>query len=149
MHANTILCATDFTPTGDLALEHAIALARKLDASVHVLRVAGIEPQATTLDPSHATSAALQLGQQQEVAREQLEKLLASRADAGVPIDGEVRVGDTAPGILGAADDHDVDLIVIGTRGRTGLQRLLSANTAEKVVRHADVPVLAVPGPAS
>jgi len=147
MHPRTILCATDFTPTGEAALREAIGLARRFDARVHVVRVATLQPQATTLDPSHASSAALQLGQRQEVAQADLDRLLGSIDAPDVEIDGEVRVGEAVPGILGAAEDSGADLIVLGTRGRTGLQRFLSANTAEKIVRHADVPVLAVPAP--
>lgn len=60
----------------------------------------------------------------------------------------EVRVmSDRTSGILEHAEEHDADLLVIATHGRRGLARALLGSTAEKVVRHADRPVLVLPGP--
>lgn len=60
----------------------------------------------------------------------------------------EVRVmSDRTSGILQHAEEHEADLVVIATHGRRGLARALLGSTAEKVVRHADRPVLVLPGP--
>jgi nucleotide-binding universal stress UspA family protein len=55
-----------------------------------------------------------------------------------------VASGNPFEKILDAAEDHRIDLIVLGTHGRTGVKRLLIGNVAEKVVRHAPCPVLTV-----
>lgn len=65
----------------------------------------------------------------------------------GKRIASRVVLGEPATGILAAAGD--ADLVVIATRGRKGLARALLGSVAEKVVRHADAPVLVLPGPRS
>lgn len=52
--------------------------------------------------------------------------------------------GQTAPAILEYADEHDINLIVLGTHGRTGLDRLVIGSIAERVVRESPVPVVTV-----
>jgi len=58
------------------------------------------------------------------------------------PWDVEVGSGDPADAILHAAEEHQADLIVMGTHGRTGLAHVFLGSVAEKVVRHASCPVL-------
>ena len=55
-----------------------------------------------------------------------------------------IDTGNPFDRIVGAAEDHRIDLIVLATHGRTGVRRLLIGNVAEKVVRHAPCPVLTV-----
>jgi nucleotide-binding universal stress UspA family protein len=55
-----------------------------------------------------------------------------------------VREGFPASDLLDYADEHDVDLIAMGTAGHTGLGRYLLGSTTERIVRHAEMPVLAV-----
>ena len=53
--------------------------------------------------------------------------------------------GDVADEILGYIDEEDIDLVVMGTHGRSGVRRMLIGSVAEEVVRHSDCPVLTVP----
>jgi nucleotide-binding universal stress UspA family protein len=69
----------------------------------------------------------------------------AAAARAGVEAAVETRVGRPAPAILDAADERSADLIVLGTHGRTGLDRLAMGSVAAAVARDADRPVLTVP----
>ena len=62
----------------------------------------------------------------------------------GVEALHEVQSGPPADRIVGYANEHDIDLIVMGTHGRTGLGRLLMGSVAEAVVRQAECPVLAL-----
>lgn len=72
-------------------------------------------------------------------------KAVAKRAfDAGVDVVREIRWGDPSAAILAYAVENDVDLIVMGTHGRTGYERYLLGSVAEKVVRIAPIPVLTV-----
>jgi universal stress protein A len=78
-------------------------------------------------------------------AREELEKTAASLTTADV--DKRVELGDIAGTICRVAEELAVDVIVVGSHGRTGLQRLFLGSTSEHVVRHAPCPVLVVRQP--
>jgi nucleotide-binding universal stress UspA family protein len=64
--------------------------------------------------------------------------------DSSVPVLTLVRAGESAREIVSAASECDCDLIVIGTHGRTGLDRMMMGSTAERVVRFGPCPVLVV-----
>jgi len=64
-----------------------------------------------------------------------------------VRFEHKLLVGDPASAIVEAAEEENVDLIVLGTHGRTGLTRLLMGSVAENVVRKAKCPVLTVKHP--
>ena len=66
--------------------------------------------------------------------------------DAGVPARSEVRFGDPATEIISAALEHDADAIVVGSHGRSGLERLVMGSVARKVLTHAPMSVLVVRG---
>ena len=69
----------------------------------------------------------------------------ADRAEAaGHPVETDVRVGQAAREILGAVDDHDVDQVVMGSHGRSGVSRVLLGSVAETVCRRSPVPVTVV-----
>lgn len=70
-------------------------------------------------------------------------------ADAGVPVTTAVEVGRPAHHLLEYADANDVDLVVMGTRGRGGLPRRLLGSVTDYVVTHAAVPVHVVPASAA
>jgi nucleotide-binding universal stress UspA family protein len=80
-----------------------------------------------------------------EDAQEKLEELSDRRVPAAMHIRREVRWGNAAETIVEVANEAGCDLIVIGTRGATGLSRLVMGSVTAKVVRMSDVPVLAVP----
>lgn len=62
----------------------------------------------------------------------------------GLAVDTALLMGHPAEEILNFADENNVDLIVLGTLGKTGIKRFLLGSVAENVVRHSDVPVLVV-----
>lgn len=67
--------------------------------------------------------------------------------DRGVDVERHLRRGAPSEGIVDAATDYGVDLIVMGTQGRTGISRIATAgSTTERVVRWTDVPTLVVGG---
>jgi nucleotide-binding universal stress UspA family protein len=118
-----ILVATDFSETSDAAVRVAHAYARAFEARLHVFHVSWPE----------------ELG---------LTKLFAALvADLGqtVPVLAASQRGDAADEIVRYATGHGVDLIVLGTHGRTGVSRLLLGSVAERVIRTAPCPVLTVP----
>jgi nucleotide-binding universal stress UspA family protein len=136
-----VLVPTDGSELAAAAVDHGIAIAAATDARVHVVNVVdvgsvGLAPGALSRSEVHE-----QLVAQGEEATENV----AARArDADVDVVTEVREGTPAAALCEYADDHGVDLIAMGTAGRTGLDRYLLGSTTEQVIRRARVPVLAV-----
>ncbi|WP_433634550.1 universal stress protein [Halomicrococcus sp. NG-SE-24] len=130
-----ILVPTDGSTATQEAAKHAIDVAGKYGATVHALYVVGTE----RLERSDATREELEAE-----GREATEALVDRADDAGVDVVTAVEDGRPSDRILEYVDDEDVDLVVMGTRGRTGVGRVLLGSVAERVVRRADVPVMTV-----
>jgi nucleotide-binding universal stress UspA family protein len=140
-----ILCPIDFSDYSRRALDHAIAIARWYEATVTVLHVFSTAPVAA----AGPGSVVLQPIVLTAVDRGQLladTKAFAETESApGITIEAEVREGNTAAEILEQATSMKADLLVIGTHGRSGFERLLLGSVAEKVLRKASCPVMTVP----
>jgi len=80
-----------------------------------------------------------------EQMKEKLAQLAREQINAEVPVFPHVEKGKPWAEIIRLAEQHEADLIVLGTHGRTGLQHWLLGSTAERVVQHASCPVLVVP----
>ncbi len=137
----TILVPTDFSYAADRALHYAVQLARRQRAQVALLHV--VAPAA--IPSRFLTSVRTDLPQLAELSREHLARL--ARRMGIRPRRAAVKTGQAAEEILRYADELGADLIVIGARGHSKLDRLLIGTTAERVVRHARCPVLVVPLP--
>ncbi|MFB6096034.1 MAG: universal stress protein [Haloferacaceae archaeon] len=134
-----ILVPTDGSPAADRAVEHAIDLATQYGARVHALYVVDANAYSTLEAGTDVVINALEEEGEAAVAE------VAERAEeAGVEAVTEVETGTVHRTILDYADEHDVDLIVMGTHGRRGLDRYLLGSVTEKVVRTADMPVLTI-----
>jgi len=142
MKARKILFPTDFSPYGQEALRWATSLARDTGAVLIIVHVE--EP------PMAYGGGEMYLGAE-EGDREELRKTLVQilPTDPKVPYEHKLLVGDPAAAIVETAETENVDFIVMGTHGRTGLTRLLMGSVAEAIVRKAKCPVLTVkhPGP--
>jgi nucleotide-binding universal stress UspA family protein len=136
-----VLFATDFSDASHNALTFAISIARAYGATVHALHA--ITPEAY-LCATPETAMALE--EMEEGVQEEMEKVAARIS--GVP--NEIIIERSAS-IWAAVDEiihrHNIDLIVLGTQGRTGVRKLLLGSAAETVFRRARVPVLTI-GPA-
>lgn len=146
LHIRTILVPTDFSATAGQALDVARSLARDHRASL-VLFAAVVPAQPTTevFQPLPETGqTASPWAHAEHSVREQLAALAAGISEVAVTTD----VSTAAPGeaIVNAARQHQADLIVMGTTGRSGLARLLLGSVAEHVLRHASCPVLTIKG---
>lgn len=135
---DAILFPTDGSPGSDTALDHALDIARRFDATLHVLSIADTDRDSATVVRGEVVSA---LERQSEAAVESVADRARGR---GVEVVEEVTRGDPTETILEYAADHDVDLLVMPTHGRRGLDRFLLGSVTEKVVRAADVPVLTI-----
>ncbi|WP_323192575.1 universal stress protein [Halostella sp. PRR32] len=137
---DTILVPTDGSEPAYAAADHGIELASRTDAALHVLHVVDLTGVWADVDATAVLDALEEAGQR--AVDDVVER--ASEADLE-SVEASVSSGTPASGIVDYADDHDVDLIVMGTHGRTGLDRYLLGSVAEKIVRVSDIPVLALP----
>ena len=142
MHAEKILFPTDLSPASEQALSWATSLARDTGATILIVHVE--EP------PMAYGGGEMYIGFDEEGTRSELRKELVQivPADHNVSFEHMLLVGEPAHAIVEAAEKENVDLIVMGTHGRTGLTRLLMGSVAEAVVRRAKCPVLTVKHPA-
>ena len=132
-----ILLPTDGSEGAEVAIDHALELAERYGSTLHALYV--VERIHTADVGTEQIIGAMRSEGKRAVAE------IAERAEAkGVEAITEVRVGSPARDILKYADENGVDLVVMGTHGRTGLNRYLLGSVTEKVVRLSDVPVLTV-----
>ncbi|WP_396612969.1 universal stress protein [Haloferax sp. S1W] len=138
---NHILFPTDGSDCADEALGHAIEHAQQYDATIHALYVADVRDvghAAPAISGDRIRQALLDSG------NEVLERVASKARESGVTVETTVSEGTPASVILDHADHDDIDLVVMGTHGRSGLDRYLLGSVAERVVRGSSVPVLTV-----
>lgn len=136
-----VLVPTDGSECATVALERGVDVAKTYGATLHLLSVADVVSSGFDLR-SELRADALE-GQANQVIDEARE--VAERASVG-SIVGTIEHGASIHGsIQSYIDEHDVDIVVMGTHGRTGVDRYLLGSVAEKTVRTAPVPVLTVP----
>jgi len=137
-----IMCPTDFSDAAEHAQSQAVGLARALGAELLLLHVATEAPLGNTALYTPEVRRVI------ESERKWAEEALAARvkmlAAEGLTARSAVRSGAAWQEIVDAATEEKADLIVMGTHGRTGLDRALLGSVAERVVRAAACPVLTV-----
>jgi nucleotide-binding universal stress UspA family protein len=142
-----ICCPIDFSDASRAAMEVASDLARRTGASLVLLHAYPI-PGYTFPDGSIVASPKMM----QDLADQAERHLEEWRADAaklaGGPVATQKAIGEPAAEIVTFAKSAGVDLVVVGTHGRTGLEHALMGSVAERVVLRAHCPVLSVRPPA-
>lgn len=130
---STILVPYDDSPTAERAAKHAIELAENFDGRLHGLYVMESPPEAPQSEADEHSTA--QNGEQA------LENLAAQTEDKSINLETHITEGDPASEIVDFVENTEIDLIVLGTHGRQGLDRLIVGSVAEEVIRTAPVPV--------
>jgi nucleotide-binding universal stress UspA family protein len=142
-----ILVPTDFSKHSENALTYAAAFAEKFGAELYLLHVvqdlALFIPDAITVAPPIAPPVEQFLA----AAKAALDRAVKDGTLAGLKVHPEVREGTPFYEIVRFAQETNIDLIVLGTHGHSGLAHVLLGSTAEKVVRKAPCPVLTVRHP--
>ncbi|WP_424001112.1 universal stress protein [Haloarcula salina] len=133
-----ILFPTDGSDGADEALAHALELAETHGATLHVLYVVD------TTYFGNAAADATTVEALTEQGDRVVDETVARIRDRDCPVVSARREGDPHDEIVGYADAEGVDMIVMGTHGRSGLDRYLLGSVTENVVRTADAPVLTV-----
>ena len=137
-----ILFPTDFSSFSAHALRHALALARKFKARLKVVHV--IPRVLSAGDSEYFTTSYVITPETRQRVDEEMRRFLAPAREARVDYQTEVCEGDPWREIVVLAEDMAADLVVMGTHGRGGLERLLLGSVAEKLIRRLPCPVLTV-----
>jgi nucleotide-binding universal stress UspA family protein len=139
----SILVPIDFSAHSKNALKYAIPLAEKFRASVHLVYV--VEP---TVYPADLGFGQVVLPGVEDELREkgagELEQLIRREIAGTVTATSSVRTGSPHQEILHEAEERGVDLIVVATHGHSGVEHILFGSTADRIVRHAQCPVLTI-----
>lgn len=135
-----ILLSTDFSPWARRAEDYACALACSWRTPLTVLSVAEFPPG---LNPDYPVNQQY-LADLLKTASSQLVDLKVRAERRGIAVTTRVATGIPSEEVIAAARAEDSDLIVVGTRGKSGLAHVLLGSTAERVIRGAPCPVLAV-----
>jgi len=142
-----ILVPIDFSSHSRKTLDYASRFAARHGASIRLLHIFQLPEYAVT-QYEHRQQGCDELRSQvswaEEAAQENLDALEQELLNKGLNAKGYLRVGYPFEEIVLMANDPDVDLVIIGTHGRSGIKRLLVGSTAERVVEHAPCPVLVV-----
>jgi len=136
-----ILVPTDGSAGTRRAVEHAVDLAAAHDATVHAVYVVDTASFASVSVDASWEGVSEMLTDEGEAALATVEDVGAGR---GVAVETCLLSGSPSQEIVRYAEAEDCDLIVMGTHGRGGIDRLLLGSVAERVVRSSTIPVLTV-----
>lgn len=128
-----VLIPTDGSDGTRRSISHGLTIAGRFDATIHALSVVPEGPLGT-----------LQTDEAIPAAERAVERVETEATREGVDVVTAVEQGVPHEEILAYADEHGMDMIVMGTQGRTGLDRVLVGSVTERIVRMADVPVVTV-----
>jgi nucleotide-binding universal stress UspA family protein len=139
----SVLLATDLSPTSTMAEDEALRLAAGLGA--RLIAVSIIDPGSLRLPSGRYKTRVDQVRAEREV---EAQRLVRRARELGIPTAFLVWEGSPGEAIVSAAEAERADLVVLGTHGRTGINRSLLGSVSDHVVRHAPCPVVVVRGPA-
>ncbi|WP_435098921.1 universal stress protein [Halorubrum sp. N11] len=143
-----ILVPTDGSEVAESAVNHALDLAEKYDAEVHALYVVDIDSVNLSLGTEQVDRLKQGRFNEMEEVKEKADEATGTVADRGaergVDIVEHISGGRPHKVIADYADDHEVDLIVMGSHGRAGVRRALLGSVTERTLRSTHVPVLVV-----
>jgi nucleotide-binding universal stress UspA family protein len=132
-----ILLVTDFSDCSEVAVPFARLMAERYEASVvvaHIVTGAG----ATTVE------AAAEAGETQEAAEAEMQMFLARNTLGEVPVETVIERGPVADVLASVIEKKQIDLVVVGTHGRSGVGKLLLGSVAQRIFNAAACPVLSV-----
>jgi nucleotide-binding universal stress UspA family protein len=144
MSIHRIVYATDFTPASESAWDEAQRLGRLLGAEIVLLHVVGpppVLPVEAYIPPQVYTDL---LESERRQARDGFDRLLGSVTGSGLKVRIRLEEGSPAARILEVVAQETADLLVVGTHGRTGLDRVVLGSVTDRMVRQARCPVLTV-----
>jgi len=142
--SRTILVGSDFSEEADRALSWAVDLAERMGAAIEVAHV-NAAGAVVLPPPIDVLPVALTSDSGEAAATAPLAARVESVAQRGIPVSSWMCAGDPAIALKERADEVGASLVVVGSRGASGLAHVLLGSVAERVIRHATRPVLVVP----
>lgn len=139
---NRILVPTDFSEQAEYALRVSAMLAKRYDAEIYLLHMMEIPMQ--QIDPINAHSDVPEALFFMKLAHKKFEDLMESDFLEGITLHETVKADLTFNEIKDACKEYDIDLIVMGSHGASGIKEMFVGSNAEKVVRTSEVPVLVI-----
>jgi nucleotide-binding universal stress UspA family protein len=150
-----VLVPLDGSEASERALPHAQSLADAFGARVHLLQVISLSHEyeasrgggggSPTVAEYSVDMARQVTAARQTRAEAYLQATAARLEENGLQVATSVRQGSTLDNIVNFVAENGIDLIVMSTHGRSGLQRLLVGSVTDRVIRSSHVPVLAIP----
>ncbi|SMO63426.1 universal stress protein [Fodinibius sediminis] len=142
LRINQLLFPTDFSETAHKALPFALDIAKRSGARLTLMH--------TIEEPYDFAPMAQEIKQQirnriESLFKEQLDDILKNERYKDIEINIEIRNGPATYSILDLAEEMKADLIMMGTTGASGIDKILVGSTTSKVISQSPVPVLAVP----
>lgn len=138
-----ILIPTDFSTVANNALEYAIHLAQKVNASIHLLHVNNIPIMDASFPNDVYQTYTAEIADSAKKSFENIEKLYFKNSN--IKFETKTSFGFVNDEIQEFATNNEIDLIILGTTGASGIQEILIGSNAASVVAKAEIPVLVIP----
>jgi nucleotide-binding universal stress UspA family protein len=142
MEVNTVLVATDFSEDAHQAVDAAMAIAKTFGARIEVVHA--FQTPVPIVSPYEVVVPDGFLEQARDAAGQNLKGVVEKISAEGIEVGSHLAEVPAAPAIARLAEDLSVDLVVMGTRGNTGLKHVLLGSVAERTIRLAPCSVLTV-----
>jgi nucleotide-binding universal stress UspA family protein len=139
---SSVLVATDFSKSAQPAVDAAITIAKRFDAQLHVVHA--LQTPVPIVSPYEVVVPDGSFEQARGAAAASLRSVVEKISSEGLDATTHLTEVPAAAAIVRLAGELDVDLIVVGTRGNTGLKHVLLGSVAERTIRFAPCSVLAV-----
>lgn len=142
---DAILIPTDGSDTAVAATQHGIAIAKRYGATVHALSVVDVRELTGMYETGSWLPALLE--DVEQACEEAVTEVVEQAEDHSLEAVSHVEHGYPSSTVCEYVSDHDIDLVTMGTHGRTGLDRYLIGSVTERTIRTSEVPVLTVRSP--
>jgi nucleotide-binding universal stress UspA family protein len=137
----SVLTATDFSEPANRALDYAKGIAESFGAVLHIVHVAA---DVMLEDPMLTASSLEEIRESADSALAKIDERITADERGRLGVRTAVLQGEPHDAILAYADEHKIELIVLGTHGRGAIEQFILGSVAERIVRHAKCPVLTV-----
>jgi nucleotide-binding universal stress UspA family protein len=140
---NTIMVPIDFSETSEVLAEYAISFSKNFGAKLYIVHVVEDFSKYSYISVPHVSMDNI-MEEVYKSAEVELDRFCSVKLEGKVKYEYILSHGEAYKEILKLADEKDVDMILIGTHGASGLERVLFGSTAERVIRGAKCPIMMI-----